>query len=81
VFDVDGTRQVARQRALPHTSDLPPAHRRMDLVCAPVARILFRLDGQYGDFAVVTDLAKSGLCFVTRGGELHLLSLIEMYKS
>jgi hypothetical protein len=31
VFDGDGTRQVARQRALPHTSDLPPAHRRMDV--------------------------------------------------
>jgi hypothetical protein len=35
VFDVDGTRQAARQRALPHTSDLPPAQRRMDQVCAP----------------------------------------------
>ena len=28
VFDVDGTRQAARQRALPHTSDLPAARRR-----------------------------------------------------
>jgi hypothetical protein len=27
VFDVDGTRQAARQRALPHTDDLPPAQR------------------------------------------------------
>jgi hypothetical protein len=35
VFDVDGTRQPARARALPSTPDLPPAHRRMDLVCAP----------------------------------------------
>jgi hypothetical protein len=35
VFDVDGTRQVARQRALPSTPDLPPAHRRMTEVCAP----------------------------------------------
>jgi len=35
VFDIDGTRQVARQRALPSTPDLPPAHRRMDEVCAP----------------------------------------------
>ncbi|EFH87634.1 hypothetical protein Krac_8977 [Ktedonobacter racemifer DSM 44963] len=26
VFDVDGTRQAARQRALPCTSDLPPAN-------------------------------------------------------
>ncbi len=35
VFDVDGTRQAARQRALPHTSDLPPAQRRLDQICAP----------------------------------------------
>jgi hypothetical protein len=35
VFDVDGTRQAARQRALPCTPDLPPAHRRLDEVCAP----------------------------------------------
>jgi len=35
VFDVDGTREAARQRALPQTEDLPPAHRRLDEVCAP----------------------------------------------
>jgi hypothetical protein len=35
IIDVDGTRQAARQRALPATPDLPPAHRRFDLVCAP----------------------------------------------
>jgi hypothetical protein len=35
VFDVDGTRQAARQRALPCTSDLPPAQRRLQEVCAP----------------------------------------------
>jgi hypothetical protein len=35
VFDVDGTRQAARQRALPATPDLPPARRRLDKVCAP----------------------------------------------
>jgi hypothetical protein len=35
VIDVDATRQAARQRALPHTEELPPPHRRMDLVCAP----------------------------------------------
>jgi hypothetical protein len=34
VFDVDGTRQVARQRRLPATCDLPPATRRMEKVCA-----------------------------------------------
>src|SRR5947209_15813590 len=35
VFDIDGTRQAARQRALPCPSDLPPAQRRMSEVCAP----------------------------------------------
>jgi hypothetical protein len=35
VFDVDATRQPARQRALPCGSDLPPAKRRLDAVCAP----------------------------------------------
>ncbi len=35
VFDVDGTRQGARQRALPRTADVPRAHRRFEKVCAP----------------------------------------------
>jgi hypothetical protein len=35
VVDVDGTRQAARQRALPQTEALPPPHRRFDQVCAP----------------------------------------------
>ena len=35
MIDVDGTRQAARQRALPQTEDLPPPHRRLDQVCAP----------------------------------------------
>jgi hypothetical protein len=35
VADVDGTRQAARQRALPQTEDLPASHRRFDQVCAP----------------------------------------------
>ena len=34
VFDVDGTREAARQRALPQGEDLPPAFRRLDEVCA-----------------------------------------------
>jgi hypothetical protein len=133
VFDGDGTRQVARQRALPHTSDLPVAHRRFDAVCAPgytgskrgevvrtrtilllahthqwfgtygnagngdyrgellralgiitryaakqdipLARIILRLDGQYGDFAVIADVASRGLCFLTRGKDYSLLDL------
>jgi hypothetical protein len=35
IIDVDGTRQAARQRALPAAPELPPAHRRFDQVCAP----------------------------------------------
>jgi hypothetical protein len=35
VFDIDGTREAARQRALPQTDELPPALRRLDEVCAP----------------------------------------------
>lgn len=34
-FDIDGTREAARQRALPQGDDLPPAFRRLDDVCAP----------------------------------------------
>jgi hypothetical protein len=34
VFDIDGTREAARQRALPKTEDLPAAQRRLDEVCA-----------------------------------------------
>jgi hypothetical protein len=35
VFDVDGTRQAARQRAVLSLPTHPPAHRRFDDVCAP----------------------------------------------
>jgi hypothetical protein len=35
VVDVDGTRQAARQRALPQIEALPAPHRRFDQVCAP----------------------------------------------
>ncbi|GHO77951.1 hypothetical protein KSD_57220 [Ktedonobacter sp. SOSP1-85] len=35
VFDVDATRQAARQRALPCGPTLPAARRRLDAVCAP----------------------------------------------
>jgi hypothetical protein len=34
VFDIDGTREAARQRALPKAEDLPPPFRRLDDVCA-----------------------------------------------
>src|SRR3989454_4731871 len=35
VFDIDGTRQAARQRALPQTEALPSPQRRLNQVCAP----------------------------------------------
>lgn len=35
VFDIDATRQAARQRALPSNPELPPAQRRLGAVCAP----------------------------------------------
>ena len=132
VFDVDGTRQAARQRALPCTPDLPPAQRRLDKVCAPgytgrkrgeIIRTrttvlqahthqwigtfsgasgagngdyrgelrqavkgintymqaqavspnhaVVRLDGQYGNGAIVADLA--GLAYIMRGKDYDLL--------
>src|SRR5947207_1417397 len=136
VFDADGTRQAARQRALPATPDLPAAHRRMTAVCAPgytghkrgevvrtrttllqahthqwmgtfgnagngdyrgdllrvaavitgyvtsqqipLHRAIVRLDGQYGDYAVVRDLDKLGLPYVVRGKDYGLLDLPEI---
>jgi hypothetical protein len=35
IFDIDGTREAARQRALPKAEDLPEPFRRLDGVCAP----------------------------------------------
>jgi len=35
VFDLDGTRKAARQRALPQAPDLPPPQRRLLAVCVP----------------------------------------------
>jgi hypothetical protein len=133
VFDVDGTRQAARQRALPHTLELPAAHRRFEQVCAPgylgrkrgevvrtrttilqahthqwlgtfsgagngeyrgellcaretiakyqasqqlpLDRAIVRLDGQYGNGAIVEDLAAVGLGYVMRGKDYDLLDL------
>jgi hypothetical protein len=45
VFDGDGTRQAARQRALPSTPDLPAAQRRLDEVCAPGGSVAKNLEG------------------------------------
>jgi hypothetical protein len=130
VFDIDGTREAARQRALPLTDELPPPFRRLDDVCAPGYRgrkrgelvrtrttvaqahsyqwlgsfgnrgngryreelrkgltairryltahqleascTLLRLDGQYGNGAVLSDVA--GFAFVTRGKDYDLLN-------
>jgi len=129
VIDIDGTREAARQRAVPQTNDLPPPFRRLEEVCAPgytgrkrgevvrtrtvisqahsyrwlgsfgnrgngryreelrqglaaigryltayhldAAHTLLRLDGQYGNGAVLADTA--GFAFVTRGKDYHLL--------
>ncbi len=35
VFDIDGTREAARQRVLPKTPELPAPQRRLGKVCAP----------------------------------------------
>ena len=131
VFDVDATRQAARQRALPCDAALPAAKRRLDAVCAPgdigrkrgeVVRTrttalqmhtrqwiathagkgngdyrgelasalqaittylkhfafspemaLIRLDGQYGDAAVIAQLILAGVHGVPRGRGYQLL--------
>jgi hypothetical protein len=131
VFDVDATRQAARQRGLPCDPALPPARRRLDAVCAPGYRgrkrgevvrtrttalqihtrqwvgtyagrgngdyrgeltsalqaittylrhfafppemALVRLDGQYGDAAVIAQLILAGVSLVTRGRGYQLL--------
>ncbi|HEU5379891.1 MAG TPA: hypothetical protein VFV38_31095 [Ktedonobacteraceae bacterium] len=129
VFDIDGTREAARQRALPQTQDRPAPQRRLRPLCAPgytgrkrgevvrsrtvilqahthqllgtfgnpgngryreelrrvkeviqayrearsfcAERLVFRLDGQYGTGAVVSDLAD--FSYVTRGKDYKLL--------
>ena len=35
VFDIDGTREAARQRKLPVGPELPASHRRLDALCGP----------------------------------------------
>jgi hypothetical protein len=35
VFDIDGTREAARQGALPRTPELPPPQPRLGELCAP----------------------------------------------
>ncbi len=136
VFDLDGTRQAARQRALPQGPDLPPPQRRLSAVCAPgymgrkrgevvrtrttllqahthqwlftfggagngdyrgellrgltvivayqtalsllPSQALVRLDGLYGNGAIVVDLIAAGVCFVMRGKDYALLDLTQV---
>jgi hypothetical protein len=131
VVDVDGTRQAARQRALPHQKDLPAPHRRLNQVCAPgymgrkrgevvrtrttvlqaftqqwigtyggagngkyrgelkraleaitwyatalalpLARMLVRLDGLYGNAAPLTNVVNAGLGVIARSKDYTLL--------
>src|SRR6266705_4856386 len=133
VFDLDGTRQAARQRALPQGPDLPLPQRRLQAVCAPgytgrkrgeVVRTrttlvqahthqwlgtfgnagnadyrgellrgleviaayqaklslprgqaLIRLDGQYGNGAIVADLLEARISWLMRGKDYGLLDL------
>jgi hypothetical protein len=136
VVDVDGTRQVARQRALPHLPTLPEPHRRFDQVSAKgytgrkrgevvrtrtvllqahthhwlgtfggpgngdldeelrracqvasayakshqlhPAQILIRLDGGYGDTAVMSDVLGLGLGLIVRSRDYALLGRPEV---
>ena len=136
VMDVDGTRQAARQRALPHLPTLPEPHRRLTQVTAKgytgrkrgeavrtrtvllqshthqflgtfggpgngdlrgelqracqvarmyatsqqldLARILIRLDGGYGDTAVLSDFLALGLGLIGRSRDYALLGRPEV---
>jgi len=133
VVDVDGTRQAARQRALPQMESLPAPHRRFEAVCTlgylgrkrgevvrtrtvilqahthqflgtfggpgngdyrgellraiqvvtsyatglafPLAQILLRLDGLYGDAAPLIDVLTAGFGVIARSRDYHLLDL------
>lgn len=136
VLDVDGTRQAARQRALPHLPTLPDPHRRLAQVAAPgytgrkrgevvrvrttilqahthqwlgtfggpgngdlrgelqracqvattyatnhqlqANQILLRLDGGYGDTAVLSDVLAMGLGVIARSRDYALLGRPEV---
>lgn len=138
VFDLDGTRAAARQRAVPQTPDLPPAQRRLHPVCAPgytgrkrgevvrtrttllqahthqwlfaggnagngdyrgkllrglavvvayqtaqdlfPSQALVRLDGQYGNGAIVVDLSAARVNWVTRGKDYAVFDLSQVKK-
>src|SRR6266496_3696496 len=139
VFDVDATRQAARQRALPCDPTLPAAKRRLEAVCAsgytgrkrgevvrtrttalqmhtrqwigtysgkgngdyrgelaaalraittylthfafPAEVALVRLDGQYGDAAVIAQLMLAGVYLVTRGRGYRILEHPQLQRA
>ncbi|GHO97451.1 hypothetical protein KSF_074990 [Reticulibacter mediterranei] len=136
VVDVDGTRQAARQRALPHLPTLPEPHRRLTQVAAPgytgrkrgevvrtrttilqahthqwlgtfggagngdlrggleracqlvisyatkqqllPSQMLLRLDGAYGDTAVLSDVLEMGIGVIARSRDYALLGRPEV---
>ncbi|GHO90747.1 hypothetical protein KSF_007950 [Reticulibacter mediterranei] len=136
VVDVDGTRQAARQRALPHLPTLPEPHRRLTQVAAPgytgrkrgevvrtrttilqahthqwlgtfggadngdlrggleracklvisyatkqqllPSQMLLRLDGAYGDTAVLSDVLEMGVGVIARSRDYALLGRPEV---
>ena len=136
VVDVDGTRQAARQRALPQLPSLPAPYRRFAQIAAPgykgrkrgevvrtrttilqahthqfmgtfggpgngdyrgelkrvlqvltgyatthqllPSQILVRLDGLYGDAAVLTDVLDASLGLIGRSRDYALLDLAEV---
>jgi hypothetical protein len=136
VFDLDGTRKAARQRALPQSPDLPPPQRRLLAVSAPgytgrergevvrtrttllqahthqwlgtfggagngdyrgellrgvevvvayqrsqglrPVQALVRLDGLYGNGAIVADLRVAGVSWAIRSKDYGLLELVQV---
>jgi hypothetical protein len=66
VADVDGTKQAARQRALPSLAELPTAHRRFGGVCAPA--YLGRKRGEVARTRTTVLQAHSHHCLGTFGG-------------
>ncbi len=136
VVDVDGTKQAARQRALPRLESLPGPHRRFEQVAVPgyqgrkrgevvrtrttvlqahthqwmgtfggagngdyrgelkrglqvitsyatahklpARQILVRLDGLYGNAAVLTDVLDAALGVIARSRDYALLDLAEV---
>ncbi len=65
VFDVDGTREAARQRALPQTEELPPA-------CATIGRALCRLSTRDASEGTSCEPGPSSVRLTPRNGSAPL---------